>query len=174
MPPGPGIFSMTTPWPNFLLSRSAMMREVTSATPPAPNGSTILIGFSGQAVRACGTGASISKAPKASSVLRTCLMVNPPSDLFLLVETVQPGRIVYQQALLRQRVSRVLRHQIDQIGLVGLVRSVRVRKIGTPQHALRRRLDQCVRDQHRFGIRRHGNALGAADLDPAIFQARKL
>src|SRR5262245_59060523 len=38
------------------------MRAVTSATPPAPNGKTILIGFSGQAAFAPLIGASISTA----------------------------------------------------------------------------------------------------------------
>src|SRR6185437_15913840 len=59
MPPGPGMFSITTCWPNFLLSRSARMRAVTSATPPGPKGSTILTGFSGH-LACADDGASIS------------------------------------------------------------------------------------------------------------------
>ena len=43
----------------------------------------------------------------------------------LLAETIKPGRIVHQQALLRQRGCGKLRHQIDQIGLVGLVGGIR-------------------------------------------------
>ncbi len=47
MPPGPGMFSTTTCCPNFSLSLAAITREVTSATPPGPNGSTSFTGFSG-------------------------------------------------------------------------------------------------------------------------------
>jgi hypothetical protein len=41
------MFSITKRWPSRSPSLSAMMREETSATPPAPNGSTILTGRSG-------------------------------------------------------------------------------------------------------------------------------
>ena len=61
------MFSMTTRWPSFWLSLSAMMRAVTSATPPAPNGKTILIGFSGQAAFAPLNGASISAATASTA-----------------------------------------------------------------------------------------------------------
>ena len=64
------MFSMTTRWPSFWLSLSAMMREVTSATPPAPNGRTILIGFSGQAAFAPLNGASISAATASTAQRR--------------------------------------------------------------------------------------------------------
>src|SRR5581483_5103603 len=174
MPPGPGMFSITTPWPNLLLSLSAMMREVTSATPPAPKGSTILTGFSGHAACACCAGASRASAISAKAALLTSLMAILPRSFLMSVETIEPGGIVHQQAPLRQRVGGILRHQIDQVRLIRLMRRIRVRKIGAPQHALRRRLDQRVSDRHRRIVGRHGNALGAADLDPAVFQARKL
>ena len=44
MPPGPGWFSTTKRWPSFSPSLSATMRAVTSATPPAANGSTTRTG----------------------------------------------------------------------------------------------------------------------------------
>jgi uncharacterized caspase-like protein len=44
-----------------------MMREVTSATPPAPNGKTILIGFSGHAAFAPLKGAIISAATASTA-----------------------------------------------------------------------------------------------------------
>src|SRR5512147_1412138 len=47
-----------------------MMRAVTSATPPAPNGKTILIGFSGQAAFAPFNGHSISAATASTAQRR--------------------------------------------------------------------------------------------------------
>ena len=49
-----------------------------------------------------------------------------------LIETVKPRGVVHQQALLRRRVGCVLRYQIDQIGLVRLVRRIGMREIGAP------------------------------------------
>src|SRR5215467_12482677 len=77
MPPGPGMFSTTTRWLSFWLSLSARMRAVTSATPPAPNASTSLIGFSGQAACACGPGASTSAARIHGTILRVIISNSP-------------------------------------------------------------------------------------------------
>src|SRR4249919_4224183 len=64
-----------------------MMRAVTSATPPAPNGKTILIGFSGQAAFAPFNGPSISAAT-ASTVQRRVqlpLFICVSSTVFVLM-----------------------------------------------------------------------------------------
>ena len=84
MPPGPGMFSITTCWPNFSLSLAAIMREVTSATPPAPNGSTIFTGFSGHFACAWSAGASATSKPSAASAKTGFLIVILPdfSPLF--------------------------------------------------------------------------------------------
>src|SRR5450631_4880235 len=175
MPPGPGMFSTKTCWPNFSVSLAASMREVTSATPPGPNGSTSRTGFSGHFACAWPTGANAKSkaADTARAAKKIFLMVILPvvrPRFLLLAETIKPGRIVHQQAVLRQRGGGKLRHQVDQIGLVGRVGGIGVREIGAPQHARRRRLDQRAGDRHRRRIRRHGYALGPAHLDPAIFK----
>src|SRR5262245_35672742 len=85
------MFSMTTRWPSFWLSLSAMMREVTSATPPAPNGRTILIGFSGQAALAPLNGASISATAASIAQRRLALGIFlficvSSTSLFLMIQ----------------------------------------------------------------------------------------
>jgi len=47
MPPAPGMFSTMSRCPSFSLSLSATILIVTSATPPAPNGTMILTGRAG-------------------------------------------------------------------------------------------------------------------------------
>src|SRR5664279_1619635 len=140
MPPGPGMFSINTCWPNFSVSLAAIMREVTSATPPGPNGSMIRTGFSGHFACAWLSGASakIKAAGTASNAKSIFLMAILPEFFplfFLLAETIKPGGIVHQQAVLRQRGGGKLRHQVDQIGLVSHVGGIGVRELGAPQHA---------------------------------------
>ena len=87
MPPGPGMFSIITCWPNLSVSLAAMMREVTSATPPAPNGRMSLIGFSGHFACAWPSGASatIKAAGSASSANNAFLIaILPEISAFLL------------------------------------------------------------------------------------------
>src|SRR5262245_1730576 len=136
MPPGPGMFSTTTRWLSLRLSLSARIRAVTSATPPAPNGNTSLIGFSGQAARACGASVTTIAAKPSGAIRRVMISKSPFAIVrflrvvrrfyYCLVETIKPRWIVHQQALLRQHIGRELRHQIDQVGLVGLVGGVGV------------------------------------------------
>src|SRR5476649_2325994 len=116
------------------------MRAVTSATPPAPKGSTRRTGFSGHFACASLSGASakIRAAGSASIVFaKTPLAIVFILRVFLvsfllLFETIKLCGIVHQQAALRQRFGRELRHQIDQIGLIGLVGGIRVWKVGAP------------------------------------------
>src|ERR1700709_613849 len=49
LPPAPARFSTTTVWPNFACICVARMRARRSAEPPAPNGTTMVICFAGQA-----------------------------------------------------------------------------------------------------------------------------
>ena len=55
-----------------------MMRAVTSATPPAPNGSTILIGFSGQAAFALRANGASSNAASSNSAVRRAIVSEYP------------------------------------------------------------------------------------------------
>ena len=67
------MFSMMTCWPSLSDSLAAMMREVTSATPPAPNGRMSRTGFSGHFACACGANTTVKDA--ASSANKAFLIV---------------------------------------------------------------------------------------------------
>src|SRR6185312_3995559 len=77
MPPAPGMFSMMNRWPSFSLSLSAMMRVVTSATPPAPNGRMILTGFSGHF--ACAGAAKKANAVINDAAIAKRRAIAPPN-----------------------------------------------------------------------------------------------
>jgi hypothetical protein len=68
MPPAPGMFSITKRWPSLSPSFSATRRAVTSATPPGPNGRTILTGRSGYFCAAAG---NVNEIESATAVAAT-------------------------------------------------------------------------------------------------------
>ena len=70
-------------------------------------------------------------------------------DFFLCGKTIKPGRIVHQQAPLRQRGGGKSRHKVHEVGLVGLMRSIGMWKIGAPEHTIGRSFYKRLRDRHR-------------------------
>src|SRR3569832_552166 len=140
-----------------------MMRAVTSATPPGPNGSTIRTGFSGHfASAAPGASDKVSVAAIIASarfgpaktvvltvesslgrsraaLMKVCIVrrgggCQPPCAGSSVV--VEPRGIGDQDALERRRVAE-LRQEIDELAFIRLVRRVRMREVGAPHGAVR-------------------------------------
>ncbi|MOA26632.1 hypothetical protein D3C78_1474400 [compost metagenome] len=74
MPPAPGLFSITTAWPSVSPIFWATTRAVTSATPPAPNGTTMRTGLVGKFC-AKASGVSSAEATRAASKRGNCMTV---------------------------------------------------------------------------------------------------
>jgi hypothetical protein len=80
IPPAPGLFSITTDWPMLSDIFCATMRAVKSATPPAPNGTTILMarldsgcGYAGRAHTLMASAAIMKERRKGVlSIFRLC------------------------------------------------------------------------------------------------------
>src|SRR4051812_7918339 len=68
-PPPPERFSTTNGWPNRALSASANSRAITSAAPPAANGASRRIGFSGHSAAALFAGKA--RSMRATNATRT-------------------------------------------------------------------------------------------------------
>src|SRR6516162_969373 len=71
LPPAPGLFSITTCWPQISESRAPMMRPMLSMPPPGVNGTTSLMTRLGQpsaegAVRPPATGRAHPRPPARS------------------------------------------------------------------------------------------------------------
>ena len=65
-PPAPGRFSITTGWRSDSPIFSATVRAVRSAIPPAPNGTTMRIGFDGYVSEAIANGAATTSTNVAA------------------------------------------------------------------------------------------------------------
>src|SRR4051812_9281749 len=122
MPPAPGMFSITNRWPSFSPSFSATRREVTSATPPGPNGRTIFTGRSGYFCADAGGIANISGARTAAITLTMLSVVasgcKRASPLILRLRTSRSSR---RRALLLRRdfLARPRAHQpIDDDAII--------------------------------------------------------
>src|SRR5947207_11460330 len=68
MPPPPGLFSITTGWPRYLLATSANLRRCVSVVPPGGHGQTSVMGFAGNGC------ASALAASAASAMLANMAM----------------------------------------------------------------------------------------------------
>ena len=90
-------------------------------------------------------------------------------------EGVQPPGVAHQQLPARRLVGGEGGDEVEQIAVVGHVRDVRVRPVGTPQHAVGSGLDQRPGERHHVVIRRTAGAepLGAGELDPAAVVAEQ-
>src|SRR5262245_59752515 len=67
VPPAPVAFSTITGWPSGPRNRSDKSRPIVSLGPPAANGTTMVIGFDGQACAKPGRGNADSAAAPAAS-----------------------------------------------------------------------------------------------------------
>src|SRR6187549_177266 len=70
-PPAPARFSTTTDWPESALSLFASMRPIRSVTPPAANGTTMRMGFTGYSCAVLGEIANTneSKIPQVALIV---------------------------------------------------------------------------------------------------------
>src|SRR5690242_9577096 len=88
-------------------------------------------------------------------------------------ELEQARRVADQNLLLKIALRREQRHEIDEVAVIGHHLDVRMRPIGSPDHAITRGLDDLARKGHGVdkGWTDGGDALTAADLDPAFLVA---
>src|ERR1700730_13424357 len=75
---------------------------------------------------------------------------------FLAVEFEKPGGISDQYLLLNLRLRREQRNEVDQIAVVRHHLDVGMRPIGTPDHPVRRGLDDAPGERHRIDKQRTG------------------
>src|SRR5215204_3973644 len=81
LPPAPGLFSITTCWPQISESLVARLRAKASLAPPAANGTTSFTKREGHAVWAnAGRGRAAARAEAVASLMvrRRVIMVRPP------------------------------------------------------------------------------------------------
>src|SRR5262245_22417629 len=65
--PAPGLFSITTCWPQIRDSRSAVMRATVSVDPPGAYGTTMRTGRAGQSCASAGRLTAVASANAAAS-----------------------------------------------------------------------------------------------------------
>src|SRR5262245_44856098 len=99
LPPPPGMFSITTCWPNASETFCATRRAITSVGPPAANGTSIRIGFVGYvcAKPSAAESAEISAAAMHAASARTVagMGVLPVGEHAIIIRetlAVTPGK----------------------------------------------------------------------------------